>query len=73
MIKNQIVELFGRRWKIREAVNKVQAHGTILDVVMNGGVGGRRVLDQRSVGGGLIVQADVIEVNSDDTERQLCA
>lgn len=69
-LKDQIVEAHGRRWKVREALSMGHALGAILDAAVSGSVGARRILDERFVGGGQTVQADVVEINSDGSERK---
>lgn len=65
-----IIESGGRRWLVREAVSERAAMDAITHARVGGSVGHRDVIDKRFVGGGEEVQADVVEINSDGTERQ---
>ncbi|HEJ9708791.1 TPA: hypothetical protein SMN51_005651 [Pseudomonas aeruginosa] len=68
--KPWIIEAGGRRWLVREAVSEQAAMDAITMARLSGAVGHRNVIDKRFVGGGEEVQADVVQINSDGTERQ---
>ena len=70
MIKNQIIVENGQRWKIREAKSMAHALEAIAYASVSGSVGEQHVLDKSLCGGGIEVLADVVKVNSDDSERQ---
>lgn len=70
MIKDKIVEVAGRRWKIREAVSMEKALSAISFARCSGSVGSKSVVDSTRCGGGIVVEASVVQINSDDTERQ---
>lgn len=70
MIQNEIIEVSGCRWKIREAVSMKEAEYAIASSRCSGAVGTKHVLNETYVGGGITVLADVVQVNSDDTERK---
>lgn len=69
-MKNEIIEIDGQRWKVREAVSRQAAMEAIVKARCSGCVGGRDVLDQTACGGAVTVLADVVQINSDGTERQ---
>ena len=69
-IINEIVEVGGRRWKIREAKSHNDALNEIAHARCTGSVGGKSTLDKTRMGGGISVIADVVQINSDDSERQ---
>lgn len=60
----------GSRWKVREAMSLKKALGEIAHAKVLGSVGSKSVLNETYVGGGLTIQADVVQLNSDNTERQ---
>jgi hypothetical protein len=60
----------GRRWKVREAVSLKAACNAIAHARVTGSVGATDTLDQTYSGGGVTVLADVVQINSDGTERQ---
>lgn len=62
-IKNEIIQAYGRRWKIREARSYTDAAAAIDLAVATGSVGAKERRDNEVV-------ADVVEINSDDTERK---
>lgn len=70
MIKNEIVEVGGRRWKIREAKTMEHALGAIASARVSGSVGSSSTLNETYMGGGITVLASVVQINSDGTERQ---
>lgn len=61
-----------RRWKVREAVSLVKAVGEINFAMATGSVGGRSVLTTIARDGSRHEQvlADIVRVNSDNTEAQ---
>ena len=65
-----IIECGGRRWLVREAVSEQAAMDAIVSARVSGAVGHRDVIDKRFVGGDEEVQADVVQINSDGTERK---
>lgn len=69
-ILNEIVEVGGQRWKVREAVSMEAAHEAIAMARCTGSVGSRHVRDQTRCGGTMFVEADVVRLNDDGTERQ---
>lgn len=66
-ITNQIITVAGRRWKIREARSYQDAMNGISAARASGSVGDRSYLH---VDGKVFTLADVVQVNSDNTERQ---
>lgn len=60
----------GRRWKVREAVSLEAACRAITSARVMGAIGQKDIYDQTRVGGGITVRADVIQINSDGSERQ---
>jgi hypothetical protein len=60
----------GRRWKVREAISLKAACTAIAHARVTGSVGAKDVLNETYVGGGITVLADVVQINSDGTERQ---
>lgn len=69
-IKNEIVEVGGRRWLIREATSMEAAQQAIASSRCSGAVGTTTVVDSTRVGGERVTTASVVQVNSDGTERQ---
>ena len=71
-MKNEILEVGGRRWLVREAVNEEAALNAIASARCMGSVGQKDL--QSEWHDGKIqnerVIADVVQVNSDGTERQ---
>lgn len=70
MIKNEIIEVGGLRWKIREAITMEAAKDAIASARVTGSVGCKMTVDETYCGGGKYTRADVVQVNSDDTERK---
>lgn len=68
MIKNTIIEVAGRRWKVREAKTREDALSAIDMARVSGSVGWKDTIDRTYTGGVKEVLADVVQVNSDDTE-----
>lgn len=69
-MENVILEVGGRRWKIREAVTEEAALNAIASARVSGSIGSKHTLDETDIGGGITVLADVVQINSDGTERQ---
>lgn len=69
-ITNQTVEVNGRNWLIRQAVNMDEAMYAINTARCAGSVGYKHIIDNTFVGGTIDVLADVHVLNSDGTERQ---
>lgn len=70
MLANLVVECGGTRWLIREAESKAAAENAISMARVSGSIGHRDVLDATCIGGGVTVLADVVQINSDGTERK---
>ena len=68
MIKNEIIEVNGQRWKIKQAISKFAALNEIAHARCTGSIGGKSEVDETRCGGVIRVIADVVKVNSDDTE-----
>lgn len=60
----------GRRWKVREAISLKAACDAIAHARVLGSIGAKDILNQTYVGGGITVLADVVQINSDGSERQ---
>ena len=65
---NEIVTIGDRRWKIREAVSMKAAMNAIAHARVSGSVGAKDILT--NVDRVTRVMADVVQINSDGTERQ---
>lgn len=67
----------GRRWKVREAVSLEAACNEIAHATVRGSIGGKTIIteydrddwDELTRGPDRVI-ADVVQVNSDNTERQ---
>jgi len=70
MIKNEILEVGGRRWLVKEAANKDAALDAIASARCSGSVGQKDMVDSTRCGGTIETLADVVQINSDGTERQ---
>lgn len=70
MLKDVILEVGGRNWKVREAITEEAALDEIANARVMGSVGSKSTLNQTHMGGGISVIADVVQINSDGTERQ---
>ena len=70
MMKDEILDVGGRRWKVREAKTREDAMSAIASARCCGSVGERVTHDKRLCGGGIEVRADVVQINSDGTERK---
>ncbi len=60
----------GSRWSVREAVSLKAVINAIAQARVSGSIGSKNLLDETYVGGGVTVVADVVQLNSDNTERQ---
>lgn len=60
----------GDRWLVREARSLSDAFNAIASARVSGSVGSIHTLNRTYVGGGITVLADVVRLNSDNTERQ---
>jgi len=61
----------GRRWKVREAVSLRAAYNCIIMAMATGSIGGKdTTTDHRQADPRIVVLADVIRVNSDNTEAE---
>lgn len=69
-LENEVLEVGGRRWKVREAVTREDALDAIASARCSGSVGARQTVDKSLCGGGVVVLADVVQINDDGTERQ---
>lgn len=69
-MRNEILEVAGSRWLVREAVSEQAALSAIASARVTGSVGHKNTINRTFVGGGIEVQADVHQINSDGTERQ---
>lgn len=67
---NEIIERNGRRWKVRQAKSEQHALNAIIHASVTGSVGCTTTIDHTYVGGIKEIVADVVEINSDGTERQ---
>lgn len=67
---NEIIEVDGARWKVREAKSRQDALDAITDARASGSVGSKTIHNQTFVGAGMEVLADVVQINSDGSERQ---
>lgn len=70
MLKNHIVEVGETRWLVREAVSLQAAVNEISMARVTGSVGGKSTRDETFCGGVVTVIADVVQINSDGTERK---
>lgn len=71
-IVNRIVAVGGRNWLIREAVSAEAAFNEIANARITGSVGSKTLVDETRLnnGRGIWVQADVVALNEDGTERR---
>ena len=68
-LENEVIEVGGQRWKVREAKTRENALNAIASARGSGSVGTKIAIDKTYCGGGVEVLADVVQINSDDTER----
>lgn len=66
-IKNEIIDVDGTQWKVREAVTLEAAMTGISMARVTGSIGGRATLIRE---GRTSVQSDVVRLNSDGTETR---
>lgn len=59
----------GRRFKVREARSLTDACNAIAHARVSGSIGNKCILNETYIGGGMTVLADVIQINSDNSER----
>lgn len=69
-MKNAIMIVGGRDWLVREARSEADALNAIASARCSGSIGSKSTLDETYIGGGIVVLADVVALNSDGTERQ---
>lgn len=67
---NEIIEVDGTRWLVREAGSREDALSEIAEAKVTGSVGSKSVLSRGLVGDKDEVLADVVQINSDGTERK---
>lgn len=67
---DKIIEVGGRRWKVRQAKSIEHAMDAIVEARVSGSVGCKNVVNRTYLGGCVEVLADVVEINSDGTERK---
>lgn len=67
-MQNEIIEIGGRRWKVRQAKSREHALGAIASARVHGSTGHRDIIHRE--GEMSEVLADVVQINSDGTERQ---
>lgn len=70
MLKNVVLEVAGRNWKVREAVSEEKALEAITSARVSGSIGAKLIRDRTYVGGTRFTEADVVQINSDGTERR---
>lgn len=58
------------RWKVRQAVSVQAALDSIAHARVTGSIGDSCTVDERAIGGTIRIVADVVQVNSDGTERK---
>jgi hypothetical protein len=66
-LKNEIIEVDGKQWMVREAVSREVALSEIAMARVTGSIGGKSTLTREGV---TVIQADVVRLNSDGTETQ---
>lgn len=76
-LKNVIVRFkedkANRRWKVREAVSLKAVHSAYISAAVMGSIGSRNCRRDCDINGNLgseTVLADIIQVNSDNSERK---
>lgn len=69
-IINENVEINGQIWKIRQAISMNAAINAITSARISGSVGAKLSRDDTYIGGTKYIEADVVRLNSDGTERQ---
>lgn len=69
-MKNEILEIGDERWLVREALSLTHALDEIAMCRSFGSIGGRTERDETLCGGQIVVEADVVQLNSDGSERK---
>lgn len=69
-MENEIIEVGSQRWLVRQAKSRHEALAAVTDARVTGSVGAKTILNETFVGGGMTVLADVVQINSDGTERR---
>jgi hypothetical protein len=70
-LRNEIVTIDnGTRWFVREAVSVKAALNAIAFARATGSIGSRHERDETLCGGTVVVEADVVQLNHDGTERK---
>jgi hypothetical protein len=69
-MQSEIIDVAGLRWKVREARSHADAMDAIASARCSGSVGCKLTEDRTLCGGGIEIIADVMQINSDGTERQ---
>lgn len=68
-ILDRVVSVRNQRWKIRRATSMSAAMNTIIHATAMGSIGGKDYVISEKDGEDVLI-ADVVQVNSDGTERQ---
>lgn len=69
-MKNEIIEISGRRWLVKQAVSREAALNAIASARCSGSVGQTDIVDKTFIGGGKTILAEVVQINSDGSERK---
>lgn len=69
-MQNEIIEIGGRRWLVKQAVSREAALDAIASARCSGSVGQTDIEDKTFVGGGKRILAEVVQINSDGSERK---
>jgi len=64
-MKNEIIEVHGRKWLVREATSREEADHAIAMAMCTGSVGSKHT---ETIGDVKTVTADVVRLNDDGTE-----
>ena len=70
MLKNEIIEIGGRRWLVKQAVSREAALDAIASARCSGSIGQTDIVDKTLIGGAKEILAEVVQINSDGTERR---
>lgn len=65
MLKNEVLNIDGRNWFVREAVSEESARNAIVTARVSGSIGAKETVNND---GDVIVLADVVRLNDDGTE-----
>ena len=68
-ILDRVVSVRNQRWKIRRATSLSAAMNAIIHATAMGSIGGKDYITTETDGEDVLV-ADVVQINSDGTERQ---